>query len=1102
MLSSQLFEYLKILFDANDISRGTTYFRRGHVISINRSKNGKRIEALVQGSDVEPYHVFFQFRDQDGTDVQFECDCPRFEDTGACKHAYAVLLALRERNWLPGQQDEEQTSGSGLGTMRDQLVQTLIDRGTLRSWPWDEAAPWRTPDWWRPQGVSTTGIADARYWFAVDLTCSENDGKTWAVAIWRQKRLSSGAWGTRQRVRSNYCGELEEDDNLPPEDIRVLKLVRDLGLPIRTGSYDSWYSSSPYPFAYTDRWLLPGMLEPETMAQLMDHPRWVVQAGMRNRWEDIPTLPLHWTGQLVQCQLACRRDANSGRWFLLPRFITPEGTVWEADGQLLVLPGNRYLVAGGKMYRIAPGPDRHWLEVVSAGEPLEVPEKEVPAFFQWASSLLPPEALELLPEPLRFPIRRQSPAPRLLLRREDEFPNDYKMEPQFQYGNLTVRYDEPQVLYDAETGEFLRRDPEKENQWLDQLQQVAIRYGRSVEAGYVVAPGKLPLVIRELPQWELVLEGKPVSRSSGVSFRVQSDIDWFDLEGEVYFGDQKVTLPKLLRALHRGQQVIKLPDGSQGIIDEQALEPYTRLLSLGQEQNGRIRFRSYQALLLDSLLNQRQEQATLQADGAFRQLLQRLQEAEEVREESEPVGFQGKLRRYQQQGLGWLKYLQRLGLGGCLADDMGLGKTVQVLALLLDRKRSLPEDQRRPHLIVVPKSLIFNWQEEAARFAPELSTCAYIGPQRKKLLDQLDQFDLVVTTYQTMLRDVELLVEQEFDYVVLDEATAIKNPDAQCAKAARVLPARHRLALTGTPVENHLLELWSLFEFLNPGILGTRQDFQRRFGSAEIDEEELKRLQRGLAPFLLRRTKQQVLRELPPKSEQVLYCDLSPREKRQYQELRDYYRKLLSDKIAQRGIQRSKIHILESLLRLRQAACHPGLLDAKQATKGSSKFDMLLEHLEELLQEGHKALVFSQFTSLLDLLRKELERRKLDYAYLHGRTRKRKEVVQRFQQDPDCRVFLISLKAGGHGLNLTAADYVFLLDPWWNPAVEAQAVDRAHRIGQDKPVMVYRLIARETVEEKVLQLQQQKRKLAEAIIRADGNLIRSLRPEDLELLLS
>ncbi len=283
---------------------------------------------------------------------------------------------------------------------------------------------------------ATTAIADARYWFAVDLTCSDNDGKTWAVAIWRQKRLSSGEWGVRQRVRSNYCGELERDDNLPPEDIRVLQLIGELGRPIQTDDYGSgWHGSFRYFVGYMDRWLLSGTLEPNTMAQLMDHPRWVVQAGMRNRWEDVPTLPLHWTGQLVQCQLACRRDANSGRWFLLPRFITPDGTVWETDEQLLVLPGNRYLLAGGKMYRIAPGPARHWLEVVSVGELLGVPEKEVPAFSQWASSLLPPEALELLPEPLRFPIRRQSPAPRLLLRREDEFPNDYKMEPQFLYGN-------------------------------------------------------------------------------------------------------------------------------------------------------------------------------------------------------------------------------------------------------------------------------------------------------------------------------------------------------------------------------------------------------------------------------------------------------------------------------------------------------------------------------------------------------------------------------------------------------------------------------------------------------------------------------------------
>jgi len=817
----------------------------------------------------------------------------------------------------------------------------------------------------------------------------------------------------------------------------------------------------------------------------------------------VPTFPLKWTGQLVQCQLTCRREKDSDQWLLLPRFITPEGIVWEGEQEMAVLPGGRYLLAEDKMYRIAPGPDRQWLELVSENEPLRVPQDEAAAFFQWAASLLRPEALELLPQELRFPIHSATPRPQLVLQDKYDF-GKYEPELRFRYGNLTIRRDDPPVIYDAESGQFYRRDPQQENQWLAQFHEAALRHTRewNLAGGPRFAPKRLLPLIQELTDWEVLLDGKPVHRAGSVSFRVESGIDWFDLQGEVHFGPQSVPLPKLLRELRRGQQVLKLPDGSQALLSEESLGPYARLLSLGQERNGRIRFRSHQALLLESLLNREAEKTFLQTDQGFRQLLDRLRSAGEVREEPEPPGFQGKLRPYQRQGLGWMKYLQRLGLGGCLADDMGLGKTVQVLALFQERKHRLPQQERLPHLVVVPKSLVFNWQEEATRFAPELNVCPFIGPQRKKLLEQLDRFDLVLTTYQTMLRDVELLVKQQFDYVVLDEATAIKNPDAQCSKAARVLPARHRLALTGTPVENHLLELWSLFEFLNPGILGSRQDFQRRFGSAEIDTEELRRLQCGLAPFLLRRTKQQVLRELPPKSEQVLYCDLSPREKRQYQELRNYYRKQLGAKIAKQGMQRCKIHILESLLRLRQAACHPGLLDAKQAAKSSSKFDMLLEHVQELVQEGHKALVFSQFTSLLDLLRKELERRGIAYAYLHGRTRKRKEVVERFQQDPHCPLFLISLKAGGHGLNLTAADYVFLLDPWWNPAVEAQAVDRAHRIGQDKPVLVYRLIARDTVEEKVLQLQQQKRKLAEAIIRADAGLIRSLRPEDLELLLS
>jgi SNF2 family DNA or RNA helicase len=429
---------------------------------------------------------------------------------------------------------------------------------------------------------------------------------------------------------------------------------------------------------------------------------------------------------------------------------------------------------------------------------------------------------------------------------------------------------------------------------------------------------------------------------------------------------------------------------------------------------------------------------------------------------------------------------------------------VMVLAALEARRleREQAGAPSQPSLIVVPRSLVFNWLQEAARFAPALRMLDATGSQRRGAFDRIGEHDVVVVTYGTLRRDVGHLKDIAFDYAILDEAQAIKNASTAAARAARLLRASHRLALSGTPVENHLGELWSLFEFLNPGLLGSATAFTgARAVDASGDEEMLSIIGRGLRPFILRRTKEQVASELPPRTEQTLYCDLEPAQRKVYDGLRAHYRASLLGAAGREGHERSTLHVLEALLRLRQAACHPGLIDPAQAGAPSAKLDVLLPRLHELVEDGRKVLVFSQFTSLLALLRNQLDASGLTYEYLDGRTRNREARVRRFQEGP-CPLFLISLKAGGLGLNLTAADYVFLLDPWWNPAVEAQAIDRAHRIGQTRAVFAYRLIARDTVEEKVLELQAGKRQLADAVVRADASLLRDLKREDLELLLS
>jgi SNF2 family DNA or RNA helicase len=490
------------------------------------------------------------------------------------------------------------------------------------------------------------------------------------------------------------------------------------------------------------------------------------------------------------------------------------------------------------------------------------------------------------------------------------------------------------------------------------------------------------------------------------------------------------------------------------------------------------------------------EQGAVNVDEKFAAARESLRAFDRIAPKDPPDGFIGTLRPYQMLAQGWFEFLRTLGFGGCLADDMGLGKTIQVLALL-EHRRQLNSG---PSLIVVPRSLVFNWTAEARKFAPKIRVLDQSHSQRQKGTDHLTDFDLVLTTYGTLRRDAAFLKDFEFDYVVLDEAQAIKNATTEAAKAVRLLNGKHRLALSGTPIENHLGELWSLFDFLNPGMLGRIGRFSSLAQDADADQRTL--LAAAVRPFILRRTKRQVAPELPERIEQTIIVELDADQRKSYDELREYYRKMLLNKIDTDGIGKSQMVILEALLRLRQAACHPGLIDKARANEPSAKLEELLTRLVSATESNERVLVFSQFTSLLAILKTRLKQAKIDFLYLDGKTRDRQSLVDQFQSGTGPSVFLISLKAGGVGLNLTAARTVYLLDPWWNPAVEAQAIDRTHRIGQQQTVFATRLITADTVEQKVLELQAKKKGLADAIVNADNAGISSLTREDLELLLA
>src|SRR6185436_15222691 len=398
---------------------------------------------------------------------------------------------------------------------------------------------------------------------------------------------------------------------------------------------------------------------------------------------------------------------------------------------------------------------------------------------------------------------------------------------------------------------------------------------------------------------------------------------------------------------------------------------------------------------------------------------------------------------------------------------------------------------------VVPRSLVFNWIREAQRFTPNLRVLDYSGAGRRGRVLDAGEVDVVITTYGTLRRDAADLAAIRFDYAILDEAQAIKNAGSASAKAARLLVADHRIAMTGTPIENRIEELWSLFEFLNPGMLGAASAFSALAHDTSLDGREV--LARSLRPVVLRRTKEQVASDLPARTEQTLAVELEPAQRLFYDGLLESYRRSVLERVDRLGVGRARMHILEALLRLRQAACHPVLADARMRDAPSAKLDALLPRLEEVAEQGHKALVFSQFTSFLALARERLDADGVPYEYLDGQVRDRQSRVDRFQNDAACPLFLISLKAGGHGLNLTAADYVYLLDPWWNPAVEAQAIDRAHRIGQTRRVIATRLVARNTIEEKILQLQASKRALADAILGQDQGVLARIGRAELEL---
>jgi len=1130
------------------------------------------IEARVHGTN---WHDV-QIRVVAGGALDMRCSCSYARDHGNCKHIWAVLVASDRAGTMPTEPDQAFLAESRLlreaeeaiarerrardealraeeQRVRTEAILAMQHAATIVApmTPLPDPRPWvqqiRAIRTLMAPGLDDRPVADAlpdtrRLVYTVDVARSAQRTNGVIVDVGIQALRAKGdGWGPTRPIR------LSREQWLAAPDVSDREIAQ-----LLLGSSSTEFGADAAVRA-PQRFVIAADAVSITLKRICETARAFVQLFPTAR----EMHPLAWDGEAPwSLHLAIANDATRDAHYALNGWLARDGERMTLDEPAL-LTGDGIVIAHGRLGLIVDHGAQFLTTALAGGSLRGIPRDDAMDLLSELYALPQLPAIDLLPE-LEITTIDVVPVPRLLLRRvvaTPWSPPGLEATLAFGYGDAGATWDNHAAgILQLPSRTVIRRDRAAETAAMQRLEQAGFKldteYGqrRSVLRS-AEARGMAAVVDLVGEGWAVEFDGQDMRTAGPLTMQVSSGIDWFDVEATVKFGSASARLPELLAALRRGERTVRLSDNSFGVLDDAWIDRTGLLAATGTLVDGKLRFAANQLGILDVLLSALPEP---DVDAAFAHARAQLTDFTGVHAAEPPPSFVGTLRDYQKEGLGWLHFLRRFGFGGCLADDMGLGKTVQLLALLAARQA----EKAGPSLVVVPRSLVFNWQQEAARFTPTLRVLVHQGPERHRDTSRISDYDLVITTYGTLRRDAVMLREMEFDYLVVDEAQAIKNAATASAKAVRLVRARHRIAMSGTPIENSLRELWSLLDFLNPGLLGKASVFAAHLRQLEVldmlpsddslpsdlepietmvpelaDEDaasqeyddataaapspieraahrEAQReashalLARAVRPYILRRTKSQVTPELPERLEQTVLVDLSPKERARYDELRDHYRTSLLKQIGPDGVGKQTMHVLEALLRLRQAACHPGLLDPARRDESSSKLDLLLLRVTEAVAESHKVLVFSQFTTLLSLVRDRFDATGITYAYLDGDTKDRERVVTRFQEEPECAVFLISLKAGGVGLNLTSADYVYLLDPWWNPAVEAQAIDRAHRIGQTRRVFASRLIARDTVEEKVLALQDRKRNLADAIIRADASLLSTLGREELEMLLS
>ncbi len=689
------------------------------------------------------------------------------------------------------------------------------------------------------------------------------------------------------------------------------------------------------------------------------------------------------------------------------------------------------------------------------------------------------------------------------------------IRPEFVYNEIEVDFSDDlwHLAEDDHTITIIRRDKQREKGLYERLRALHPSFANQRNNAYYYLPfddvmkrGWFVGMLRKMQDEGLTIHGfeslkkfKYSTHDPTISIQAGAAADCFELHVSVHWGDQEVPLKEIRHAVLNHQDTIMLEDGTLGHIPEAWISQYSMLLRTATEEDGVLRLSKVHYTVLEDILDK------VEGTDLRREIEERKKKIigyDTLPKAPLSAAINAKLRPYQLSGFHWLQTLDELGWGGCLADDMGLGKTLQTISFIQYVREKYAGSTQ---LVVCPTSLIFNWENELQKFCPTLKFHIHYGSQRALTDTHFADYDVILTTYGVVRNDHEQLSSFLWQYIILDESQAIKNPDAQVTKAIRELRSVNRIILSGTPVQNNTSDLFAQFNFLNPGLLGNREYFNREF-AVPIDKlgspQKTQELRKLIYPFTLRRTKEQVADDLPDKTVSILWCTMEPEQRRIYNNYREAYRTKLLKKIDNDGIERSGIDVLEGLLRLRQLCDHPALVENSGETSyGSVKIEELIRELRENAGH-HKVLVFSQFTQMLSLIREEFEKAGITYCYLDGKTPmpKRKEQVARFQEDDGIKAFLISLKAGGVGLNLTVADYVYLVDPWWNPAAEQQAIDRAHRIGQTRKVFAYKMICKDSVEERILKLQERKQSLADDLIQEDSGFVKNLTREDIEFL--